>query len=365
MYCLAVVICLFMAAFPLPSDAGVMAHFATRPVLKPTPPPRPTQKVPQEKKEEPPMSGPTTEPKVEQPLASPATAATEIAKPMAPVTATAQPAPVATATGESPRATAAMTSQVPKPSRTPAARPTGTITTVPSTATSTSVLAPARVSSTQAAATVSSPAASDSRTPPGTIAHAPVPTASGTANEALVVAVIVVGVLQGFSVLQHSWVFRSLNRSYRHQKRRELGQLQAHAVAQREVEVRQLLAQNPERWRQVLSQLVADALGSSTAVGKEGVLELSAHPAPHLTVAGKDHEYTFTTQPDLLDPEDAPGKTEKVIPLNATLHPAASVEMQAVWDLLATQRLREHVLVLPRRSTWFLVVGKRANRGRG
>jgi hypothetical protein len=365
MYCLAVVICLFMIAFPLPSEAGVMAHFATRPVLKPTPPPRPTQAVPQEKKEKPPRSEPTTEPEAEQPLAGPALTATGIVKPTAPVTATAQPTPVATATSESPRETAAMTSQVPKPSRTPAARPPGTIRRAPSTATSTSVLAPARVSSTQAAATVSSPAASDTRTPPGTLAHVPATTVSGTANEALVAAVIAAGVLQGFSVLQHSWGFRSLNRSYRHQRRRELEHLHAHALAQQEVEVRQLLAQEPEGWRQILSQLVADALGSSTAVGKEGVLELSAHPAPHLTVAGDDQEYTFTTQPDLLDPEGVSGRTEKVIPLNATLHPAASVEMQAVWDHLATQRLREHALVLPRRSTWFLVVEKRANGVRG
>jgi hypothetical protein len=365
MHHLVVILCIFIKVVLPPGEAGVMAHFMTHPVLKPTPPPRPTKAVPQEKKEKSPRPDSTMELKVGQPSASPARTTAEIIEPAAPATATVQPTPVVTATSTSPHATAPMTSQMRKPSRTPAARPTGTITTASSTATSTSVLAPARFSGAHVPATVSSPVPSSVLMPLGTLAHMPATAGNRTANEVLLVAVIVVGVLQGFSFLQSSCGFRSLKRSYRRHKRRELRQLQAHALAQQKVEVRQLLAQDPEGWRQVLSQLVADALGGSTAVGKEGVLELSAQPAPHLTVAGNDHEYTFTTQPDLLDPEGVSGITEKVIPLNATLHLAASVEMQAVWDHLATQRLREQALVLPRRSTWFLVVGKRPNGGRG
>lgn len=153
---------------------------------------------------------------------------------------------------------------------------------------------------------------------------------------------------------------RRLERTYRRQKSLELEQLQAQVVARRRAEVEALLAR-PDGWKQVLDQLLADALPEVGArVGPEGVLKVSAAPAPHFVVAGeKDGRlaYTFTTSPDALRKAGVFGRKNPVVPLDASLHPATRAEAQAVWDHLATRHVRqESIPVLPRQAGWFLVV---------
>ena len=157
---------------------------------------------------------------------------------------------------------------------------------------------------------------------------------------------------------------RRLEATYRRQKSLELEQLQAQVVARRRAEVEEELAQ-PNGWRKVLDQLLADALPEVGAtVGQAGVLDLSADPAPRFTVAGKDGRlYLFTTSPEALRRKvGLVGWKGEAVPLDASLHPAARAEVQAVWEHLAERRLRERP-VLPRQAEWFLVVLEPKRRG--
>jgi hypothetical protein len=213
--------------------------------------------------------------------------------------------------------------------------------------------------------TTSSTIPSHAPTPSPTLTLLAVQTAENGTDGVLVITAAAMGIFGGFSLLLQRSGFRALQRSQRREKSLELGQLRAQALAQRDAQVRQMLAQQPEGWQQILSQLVADALGGSGVVGKDGVLELSANPAPRLTVTGNDDEYVFTTRPEMVCLKRTNGHSGRVISLDGTLHPAAQVEVQAVWEHLADHRLREHTLVLPRRSAWFLVVrdGSKDSRG--
>jgi hypothetical protein len=150
---------------------------------------------------------------------------------------------------------------------------------------------------------------------------------------------------------------RGLERTYRRQKGLELEQLQARAVRERQEEVRGLLAE-PDGWLEVLAQLVADALPDAgrRMVGAT-VLDLSAAPASRFAVGGSDGvTYLFTTSPEALRRVKVLGKKDEALPLDASLHPAARVEVQAVWDHLAAKRLRSDAPSLPRQAEWFLVV---------
>jgi hypothetical protein len=150
---------------------------------------------------------------------------------------------------------------------------------------------------------------------------------------------------------------RSLEHTYRRQKSLELEQMQAQAVAQRRAEVEGLLAREGG-WRLVLNQVLADALPEArTRIGQEGVLDLNFAPAPRFTVAGVDgRTYLFTIAPDLLRRAGMLKRREQVVVLDAALSPAVRQEVQAVWDHLASQRLREQAPVLPRQAEWFLIV---------
>jgi hypothetical protein len=192
---------------------------------------------------------------------------------------------------------------------------------------------------------------------------AAIPTVVQTVTNSLVVgALIALGVFNGLGLLMQATAFRSLRNTYRRHKSLELEQLQAQVVNQRKAEVQRLLEE--DRWQQVLNQLLADALaGPSAFVGQEGILTLSADPAPRFAVAGPSAvvEYVFTTQPQ----EQGSGlwqrlrRREPVIPLDAALHPAARVEMQAVWEHLAEKRLRDEAPASPRQAEWFLVERRR------
>jgi len=173
------------------------------------------------------------------------------------------------------------------------------------------------------------------------------------------VVLLIVALAAGLAVtLSNAAVTRAirrLERTYRRQKSLELEQLQAQAVARRMEEVRGVLSR-PDGWKEVLNQVLADVLPTGAVVGEAGVLSLSAEPVPHFLVAGQDgREYLFTTNPDLVRPARRRGKWDP-IPLDASLHPAARAEVQAVWDHLAPQWLRSSPPVLPRQAGWFLVV---------
>lgn len=158
---------------------------------------------------------------------------------------------------------------------------------------------------------------------------------------------------------------RKLEKTYRRQKALELEQLEAQAVARRQEEVKGLLAQTGG-WQRVLDQLLADALPETGAcVEPDGLLDVNAAPVPRFNVAGKDGSvYLFTTAPDALRKVKLLDRRDGDIPLDATLHPAARVEAQAVWDHLSAKRLGDQGLVLPRQAEWFLVVRQRAQAGK-
>lgn len=149
---------------------------------------------------------------------------------------------------------------------------------------------------------------------------------------------------------------RRLERSYRRQKALELELLQAEAVNRRERDVRQQLATDGEAWRAVLNQLLADAYPAAPVqVGPAGLLSLAVTPGPRLIVAARDGTLVFTTDPEPLRRVGLVGRRETPVPLDAGLHPAARVEMQAVWEHLAAQRLGDAAPVLPRQAAWFVV----------
>jgi hypothetical protein len=177
----------------------------------------------------------------------------------------------------------------------------------------------------------------------------------------IVIALIAALAFNGFSGLAQTAAVQNLARIYRREKGLELEQLQAQAVAQRRHEVTGLLAQE-DGWRQVIDQLLADALpDSADRVTDEGVLDLSLTPAPRFTVVGPNQRsYLFTTSPEALRRVRMLSRRDRAIPIDAALHPAARVEVQAVWEHLARTRLRTgwsgKTGTLPRQAEWFLVV---------
>ena len=151
---------------------------------------------------------------------------------------------------------------------------------------------------------------------------------------------------------------RRLEQTYRRQKALELEELQAQAVARRRSELQALLGQ-PGGWQQVLDQLLADALPQTgQRIGDGDLLDLNLAPAPRFTVSGADgHNYLFTTSPQALREVKMLDRRDEAIPLDAALHPAARVEVQAVWEHLAQGHLRgQDAPTLGRQAAWYLVV---------
>ncbi len=146
---------------------------------------------------------------------------------------------------------------------------------------------------------------------------------------------------------------RSLTRTYRQQKAQEMEYRQDQVITRRKAEVEQLLADDAGNWRQVVAQILADALpGADTAWLT--VADVSTTPVPRFDVVGEDGKrYTFTVSP-------ARGKG-RVISLDASLSPAMRVEVQTVWKHLAEHHGLD-LQLLPRRAEWYLVVQRRKKR---
>jgi hypothetical protein len=172
----------------------------------------------------------------------------------------------------------------------------------------------------------------------------------------LLVAALAAGAAISLSNGAMTRAIRRMERTYRRQKALELEQLQTRAVAQRRMEVEALLTQ-PQGWQTIIGQLLSDALPEmGDYPAQTDVIELSTTPAPRFTVAGANsNAYLFTTSPEELRRVGILKRREQPLPLDAGLHPAARVEIQAVWEHLAQQRLRENTPMLPRQAEWFLV----------
>lgn len=184
----------------------------------------------------------------------------------------------------------------------------------------------------------------------------------------LLIVALAMGLAVTLSNAAVTRAIRRLERTYRRQKSLELEQLQAQAVARRLEEVRGLLAQ-PDGWRKVLDQVLADAVPNITArLSDADLLEISAAPVPRFTVLGVDGTgYTFTTSAETLQRYFPLVMKGEVIPLDAALHPALRAEVQAVWDHLAAERLPAECPlddVLPRQAHWDLIIRPPRRKGR-
>jgi hypothetical protein len=175
------------------------------------------------------------------------------------------------------------------------------------------------------------------------------------------IVLMVVGVAAGAAfTLSNGAVTRAiwkLEKTFRRQKSLELEQLEAQVVVRRQEEVKALL-DRVGGWQQVLDQLLADALPETGAqVEPDGLLDVNVTPAPRFNVAGKNGcIYLFTTSPGALRKVKLLDRKNGEISLDATLHPAARVEVQEVWNHLSAKRLGDQSFVLPRQAEWFLVV---------
>lgn len=200
----------------------------------------------------------------------------------------------------------------------------------------------------------------------------PASTAPG-ATTAVTGTVMLVALAAGMSFfgvagLMQTAAIRRLAHTYRRQKSLELEQLQARAIDARRREVVHLLDEDEDGWCRVVDQLLADALpGGAERVSGQGLVDISMMPVPRFTVAGpRDLTYLFTTSPQALREVGILSRKHKPIALDAALHPAARVEVQAVWDHLAARRLAgERAGALARQAAWFLVVRPVGRSGRG
>jgi hypothetical protein len=208
--------------------------------------------------------------------------------------------------------------------------------------------------------------------PAGAAPSAPATVATG----GVVLAALVAGLgFLGVSGLIQSAAIRGLERTYRRQKSLELEQLQAQAIDARRREMAQLLASEEDGWQTVIDQLLVDADRQSVAAlphgseraGRLSLLDISMVPVPRFTVAGPgDVTYLFTTSPRALRQIHILSRKHKAVALDASLHPAARVEVQAVWDHLAARRLPgQGTAALPRQAAWFLVARPVGGRKRG
>jgi len=184
-----------------------------------------------------------------------------------------------------------------------------------------------------------------------------VDTEPATAIAVLGVALVGALMFVGFASLTQAAATRSLERTYRQHKSLELEHLQVQIMAQRRAELLELISDD---WREILRQLLADALPAAAIAAADTdewitVTDLSASP-PHFTVARQEggEEYVFTVSPDLVR-QGSLMKRNRVIPLDASLAATARVEVQAVWQHLMEQHGLDR-RALPRQAAWYLVV---------
>ena len=190
-------------------------------------------------------------------------------------------------------------------------------------------------------------------------------TTATVAGGAMLMVLLAGLIFNGVTSLLQAVAVRSLTRTYRKQKTQEMEYRQYQVIAQRKAEIEQLLADDAGNWRQVVAQILADAVpGADTAW--LAVADVSITPTPRFDVVGEDNgRYTFTISPGSMRRRFVLWRMGRAIPLDASLSLALRVEVQTVWECLAKQQNLELPLV-PRRAEWYLVVreGKRDEKTR-
>lgn len=186
----------------------------------------------------------------------------------------------------------------------------------------------------------------------------PATAATAVGSAVLDVGLLVVLAFVGFALLTQTAATRSLERTYRQHKSLELEHLQAQTVARRRAELEKSLEEQADDWREIVHQVLADALPSAATDEWVTVTDVSASP-PHFTAARQEgsEEYVFTVSPELVR-RGRLTQRNRVIPLDAALAPTARVEVQAVWRHLMNQHGLER-RALPRQAAWYLVVTRR------
>ena len=183
-------------------------------------------------------------------------------------------------------------------------------------------------------------------------------TTAATVTSGVAVAALLVGLgFNGFASLAQAAAARSLERTYRRHKSQELELAMAQSLTARQEQVHDCLASDPDAWRKVVRQLLADTRVDSDATSVDEIV-FSIVPRPHFIVSGMDGQqhYLFTTDPGLLHGGRLKRLRDRVIPLDAASSPFARVEAQALWDCLAQNQLRVEQHTLPRDAAWWLVV---------
>lgn len=160
----------------------------------------------------------------------------------------------------------------------------------------------------------------------------------------------------GFTSLSQAAAVRGLESTYRRQKTQEFELTLAGEMAAHLAGVRQRLGEmgNPEPWRDIMAQLLADAgLEPAPLLYAQ---EVSVEPCPHVTFSGmgaNGQVLFLATQPELVKQW-----RDRVIPLDTGLSHYARVEAQALWEYLAAHKIVGEQPVLPRDAAWYLVVSR-------
>lgn len=169
-------------------------------------------------------------------------------------------------------------------------------------------------------------------------------------------------VFVGMMLMSGTSAIRSFEKTYRRHKSQELELLMAREMAEHRARLDQRLQADPNAWREILAQLLADA-GLNASSGY--MQQMSVAPCPHFAVPSAEGRlYMFATDPDQLNNRrwhDRLFRRDRVIPLDASLSRYARIEAQVLWDHLVKTHPEVygtvvHPLMLPSDATWYLII---------
>lgn len=156
----------------------------------------------------------------------------------------------------------------------------------------------------------------------------------------------------GVAVVAQSAATRSLEKTYRRLKSREL----EHAMGQELSEHLEALRgglEGKDAWREIARRLLVEAGKADYSVVLSHVENTSEAP-PCFTVVGSDGtEYLFTTDPRVARGEVSHVRRDRVTPLDSAVSPYARVEAHTLWAHLTGQKAP--ATALSRNTPWYLV----------
>jgi hypothetical protein len=166
------------------------------------------------------------------------------------------------------------------------------------------------------------------------------------------------GVLSASIVGSSAYIGALLNQMRRDQRqafeqadRREFEALTKH----REKDVAALLSAE-EGWRELISQIAADATATGVVVDDAGILNATINPTPYFTVRAADgREFYFTVDPKKLQAARVTRPGSPVLDVSRRGSMTAAVDLQLLWNHL-TEKRRLASLTLPRHARWFCIV---------